>query len=459
MGRTGKAVGIWVWSFTLFASVLLAAFRADAQQARALVLVDAAGDPEVDARIAAELTATLGSAGYSVSSPAETTAAFQQAGGYGSGRAATDQVVLEQVRGTAGAAVLVRVSRASGGADWVGADIQVVSYLGRSSASSTASLAEAPQRFAGVLVPMLPPPPTAAPAPTAPAQVGPSSPQPSGPSGAPASGPRVQGAESAQSGSIDPQNRQASAQFQRDCAADPSQEICKQQGGLTAGAAGIQAGFSQETITRVKQPPKYSIDFAMDGSFTYGKMSFDFPAITPGQKPSTIESEFYGGGLALGVKILAGGTFPGPGGGSWSGLFIDPSVSVSGAGGQMTIPEFKGPGFTIPEYQQGYGMLLINGGLAAGYQWLYFGSMDPQSLKQGGFGINVGYRVGAVGSQVYFDGGSGDFTTSFSHGPVLGLTFPSYNAGTADLSRAYIQGMILPTGDLLLITIAAGFAF
>lgn len=38
-----------------------------------------------------------------------------------------------------------------------------------------------------------------------------------------------------------------------------------------------------------------------------------------------------------------------------------------------------------------------------------------------------------------------------------GVSLPA--VGTAELSRAYIQGMILPTGDLLLITIAAGFAF
>jgi hypothetical protein len=324
--------------------------------------------------------------------------------------------------------------------------------------SAAAPVTEQPSAPAGAEEAAPPPAEAAAPPePASPAE--PAVPPPAATAPAPAQPPpAVQPPSGQSSATYDLQRGQLDAQFQRDCATNPNQEICQQQGAATIGPGGIQAGFSQETVTRVQDPPSGSVNFSLDGSFTYGKLSMAFPAIGGGS-PSTIDSEFYGGGIALGVKILTGGKFPGPEGGSWFGLFIDPSVSISGAGGEITIPAMRIGTVTIPEQKQGYGMLLINGGAAVGFQWLTFGSMDPQTFKQGGFGLQAGYRLGAQGSQMYFENSSGDFTTDFSHGPVLGLTFPSYNAGTAHLSRAYVQGMILPAGDLLVITIAAGYAF
>jgi hypothetical protein len=48
--------------------------------------------------------------------------------------------------------------------------------------------------------------------------------------------------------------------------------------------------------------------------------------------------------------------------------------------------------------------------------------------------------------------------TSFSWGPVITLSLPKYNGGTAHASSWFATVMLLPTGDLLLFTAAAGFA-
>jgi hypothetical protein len=102
--------------------------------------------------------------------------------------------------------------------------------------------------------------------------------------------------------------------------------------------------------------------------------------------------------------------------------------------------------------------------------------MDSTTLKQGGFGIFVGYHAGVQGTKTWvstitqemcFDGfctpptsrTSQSSNTDFSQGPVLSLSFPSYNAGTAHLSRAYLTFMALPTGSFFFATVSGGCAF
>lgn len=250
--------------------------------------------------------------------------------------------------------------------------------------------------------------------------------------------------------------------YRRDCAKDPDQEVCKEQGGARIGGGGAQVGWSQERVTRVKTPPHGSVNFALDGSFLYATVKTQLPSLGSGGSQE-VKSDIYGGGISLGAKILTGARFPGADGGSWFGFAVDPAVSVSGAGGQITIPAMRisyyGTTTTVPESSQGFGMLLVNGGVTLGGQWFYFSRMNKDTLKQGGIGLNVGYRLGGQWSQMYMKNSSSNGSTSFSSGPVFGVSFPSYNAGTASLQRAYVQAMILPTGDMFMVTVAAGFAF
>jgi hypothetical protein len=480
--------------FAVLGLLALYGARATAQPAGspplAAIIVDATGDETIDARTRGEVIERLRQKGYEVVSRAQLDAALSAQNAYVAGSPTRDPSTLERVRLALPAAVLVRVARSSGGYDWVGTDISVYSASGRANTSSVAKLTDAPGKIGSDVAPLIPPAAAAAvPGPPPPAAAGASPDIVLLADGSQVQGrivnevpgqmvvvdaidgrrhvipwngiariirsgaPQLQGTPNTQQAGVDPQGRQLGAQYQHDCAVDPSHEICKQQGGVQVGPGGLQAGWSQETLTAVKEPRSGSVDFAIDGSFLYGTFSGEAIA---GQE---LDFEIYGGGVSVGFKILTGKQFPGPEGGGWLGFFIDPMLSVQGAGGEMTIPEQSIGTVTVPEFRQGFGMLLINGGASGGLQWMRFGKMDPQTLKQGGFGLNAGYRIGMQFSQMYVEGGSGDGQTDFSHGPVFGLSFPSYNAGTAQLSRAYLQAMILPTGDFLMITVAGGYAF
>jgi hypothetical protein len=175
------------------------------------------------------------------------------------------------------------------------------------------------------------------------------------------------------------------------------------------------------------------------------------------------------GGVDLSVKMLAGTKFPGPEGGHFHGIGIEPTVGLTGGGLEATGGGSAGASI--------YGAIFTYSfGVNVGYQWLYFGHMDPETLKQGGFGIFGGYHLGGQGSntwisvyiapQCYAGYCSQAMTTTsqsssfdFSQGPVLTFTFPKYNAGTAHLGRAYITFMALPTGNFFFASVSGGYSF
>ena len=83
--------------------------------------------------------------------------------------------------------------------------------------------------------------------------------------------------------------------------------------------------------------------------------------------------------------------------------------------------------------------------------------MDPDSLKQHGFGLFLGARGGIANTQVF----SNETTTSTDpqYGPQIEISFPQYNFGTAELSAFYVNVMVLPTGDFLFAQFSAGGEF
>jgi hypothetical protein len=89
-----------------------------------------------------------------------------------------------------------------------------------------------------------------------------------------------------------------------------------------------------------------------------------------------------------------------------------------------------------------------------------FGTMDRTTLKQSGFGLLLGAYAGGTG--ISTGGGAGTASSSMtwspSYGPVLGLSFPQYNAGTSHYSAFNMTAMVLPMGDSgTLVTGAIGF--
>jgi hypothetical protein len=232
------------------------------------------------------------------------------------------------------------------------------------------------------------------------------------------------------------QDGSTSVRITEDCAKNPELERCKRETTVSTGPGGIGVGGVYERRVRILEPPSTVISFAIEGGFLYGRSLGDGP-----------EFHLYGGGGAIGAKILTGGgPLPGTGGGSWSGVAIDPRAN------------FHGAGIYIPDLETGAGFTTGGGNLAISYQWLRYGSMDPVDLRQHGIGFHAGYSAGVQFTRVY-SGESQPIETQFQHGPQFGMLFPEYNAGTSKLVAGFFNVMILPTGDFLFITIQGGAAF
>ena len=215
---------------------------------------------------------------------------------------------------------------------------------------------------------------------------------------------------------------------EEDCAEHPESEICKNKTSVDVSRGGLSASYTQERVGRVKTPPSSAVNVALDlGAGTIvggggGATPFFFSA-------------------SLKVKILAGETFPGKAGGSWNGVAIQPAVS----GLLVIVPGDSDIGSsttTLVGFQ-------IGGTL--GYQFMHFGKLDEKTLHQDGVGLLLGGYIGATGISVS-DGSSGSDSSSSiqfspSYGPEIGLSFPTYNAGTASYSAFNISLLVLPTGS------------
>jgi hypothetical protein len=210
------------------------------------------------------------------------------------------------------------------------------------------------------------------------------------------------------------------------------------------GALGV--GISQERVERVKEPVDGSTNFGITlgggGSFS------DLVTIATGS-------------FALRVRHISG-QFPGPEGGTLSAF--DVAVEAGGMAGVVSVDTsgFAGFGLTRQpvidyDYQKTGGSggssgagessdsTAFYGGrgqLELAYLWTRFSAMDPATLKQSGFG----FRLGVTGG-VQVEGSRGG-SVSPTIGPLLGLEFPSYNAGTAHYSAVSFNAMIIPIGGL-----------
>ncbi|MBX3234355.1 MAG: hypothetical protein KIT84_40525 [Labilithrix sp.] len=204
-----------------------------------------------------------------------------------------------------------------------------------------------------------------------------------------------------------------------DCQTSPNDPKCREETNIGVGTGGIGASFKRETVERVTERPNGAVNFGMDlggGGLVGGTATVGFLSAT------------------MKIKFLVGGKFPGEDGGGWSGLAFEPTLT-----GLMIFSEQPATEYTSASSEVIGGLQV---GATAGWQILYFGKMDKSSLKQGGFGLLLGGFVGATGIAA-----SSDIEFSPSYGPIINLSFPSYNAGTAHYSAFNLTGMVLPTGD------------
>ncbi len=220
-------------------------------------------------------------------------------------------------------------------------------------------------------------------------------------------------------------------------AADRAVESSKPTGGLQGTGAGV--GVSGERVVKLHDPTNHFWQFAIDGGFMYGTST-----------KSGVNASIYGGGADINIQYRVGGQMPGTDGGSWSAFGLD----LSGG--------FFGAGFVFSEgnTSDGAGFLLTSGSVAAGYQFMTFGKMDDEDLKQHGFGLFLAGKVGVANTQILqSDSIPASSTTNAQYGPEIQLTFPEYNYGTAKRAAFYISGFLLPTGDFLFFNIQFGGSF
>ncbi|HEY8089344.1 MAG TPA: hypothetical protein VIF09_15900 [Polyangiaceae bacterium] len=247
----------------------------------------------------------------------------------------------------------------------------------------------------------------------------------------------------------------AHASLERDCAANPADERCTERGGIDLGPGGLSASYSKETVRSVKTPPSGSTNIQLTAGLGFGFGSFGGGGSSGSTSATILEIP-----IDLTIPILVGGRFPDRKGGSWSGIKIEPS------GGVILMSMFFSEGAI-----SGNGTLFgWHAGGSLAFQYLHFGALNEKTLQQKGFGVAVGGFAGVQGMNgsitstgviagQSFSQSSSISNTDASYGPVLDITFPKYNAGTAKYSSTNIIFMVLPTGSFTFITGSVGFSF
>lgn len=230
-----------------------------------------------------------------------------------------------------------------------------------------------------------------------------------------------------------------------DCS-ESDEEDCTAVTDGSIGKGGVGLSYSEESVKDVDKPKHGSTNFALSASALGGF----------GDNITMV-----GGNAALSVRMLAGSQFPGKSGGSWFGIFLEPTFSGGATAITIKIPSqcfptgFGGGTYCTQATKQTDSAGIIISTLGAGLQWMYFGSRDAKTKKQSGFGIALG---GLIGYQKTFAKGSND-PGNLTYGPQLSLLFPSYNAGTTSFSSFQLNFFVLPTKDFVLVLGGLQYSF
>lgn len=205
---------------------------------------------------------------------------------------------------------------------------------------------------------------------------------------------------------------------QVDCSKDPKNHVCEERTKLGVGEGGLSASYKKTEVKKVAGLHKNPLEARVGASYMSASAS-----------EGDSSTSLYG---VSGTAQWALGKLPGASGGSFFGVSGGVNVAAGygslsgGIDGHMTQIQVLFP---------------------VGLQWYSFGSQDPVSLKQSGFGAFVGYSAGFSDSTTTFDIDGEEISNEskgFAHGPRLNVTFPSFNWGTAAMSGFGVSGMILP---------------
>lgn len=226
-----------------------------------------------------------------------------------------------------------------------------------------------------------------------------------------------------------------SHQSEVDCTVDPQNERCRERSAFEVGPAGAKFSYSKETLERVKTPPSFDLSSNVTAGLNLGtSLSDDFDA------------SLFGFAITTGWRLLLG-QLPGVEGGVFHGVGGEAQLGFSRS--SMSSEGFDGS------------IITARAGGTLGYQYFSFETMNPDTLEQPGFGVFVGWQVGGQVSSTYDDDGDeiASDDGSLAHGPSISLSWPTYNAGTTDLTRWVVDGLALITEDFLFASVTFGYVF
>ena len=161
------------------------------------------------------------------------------------------------------------------------------------------------------------------------------------------------------------------------------------------------------------------------------------------------------GTMTIGWRHLdPSGDFPGAEGGSRS--CFDFRLDFGAMGGVMTqkVPSYN---YYSDSYTSESSTTTMYGGQATMslmYTWLTFSERGAGSLRQSGFGLNLGLKLGAA----YYGGGDSGGVSPII-GPDIGIEFPGWNPGSAAFSSFGFNFFVLPPIGGGAMSVAAGLNF
>ncbi len=218
----------------------------------------------------------------------------------------------------------------------------------------------------------------------------------------------------------------ASYQSQVNCSQDPTNQVCQENTNVNLSGGGLSASYKKVEVNKLEGEYKDPYEKRVGLSLT--TVTGD-----PGATLFGLNIAVQG---ALGkLPGAEGGTFFGFGGG------LTGTFSYGSMGGDIDGSMLQA---------------VVN--VPLGIQYYSFGAQDPATLEQSGFGVFAGYSLGFALTSTSITVGDQTIDSedkSFAHGPRITLSFPTYNAGTSEMSGFGVSGMIVPLDGVTLVMLGA----
>lgn len=210
-----------------------------------------------------------------------------------------------------------------------------------------------------------------------------------------------------------------------DCSTAPNDPRCKGQTGVVMSSTFV-----------LPKPARTGFQFLLGGAYSHGFAD---------------GGNIFSGGVDVGASVYHGlnGPIPGPQGGWFNALVIEPQVGVYGGAAVVS----KGPGSLAA------GAVFVRPQLQLGVELDTFGGLSMEDRMQTGIGFHLAYSLGA--QYQYFSGDLDGSSTDFGHGPVFQLMFLEYKPIERKLIRGFlrVQLWLVSGTNTTFLNVGGGAAF